>query len=64
MSRQKEGTNYFKDLSYQKMVIIEVNLIFFGTVSPLSKFSIIPPLFLQKTKPLNPHLKYLFGIGI
>ena len=27
MSRQKEGTNYFKNLNYQKMVIIEVNLI-------------------------------------
>ena len=36
----------------------------FGTVSPLSMFSIIQPLFLQKTKPLYPHSKYLFGIGI
>ena len=41
----------------------------FGTVSPLSMFSIIQPLFLQKNKPLYPHLKYLFakylfGIGI
>ena len=36
----------------------------FGTVSPLSMFSIIQPLFLQKTKPLYPHPKYLFGIGI
>jgi hypothetical protein len=27
-------------------------------------FSIIQPLFLQKTKPLYPHRKYLFGIGI
>ena len=27
-------------------------------------FSIIQPLFLQKTKPLNPNPKYLFGIGI
>jgi hypothetical protein len=36
----------------------------FGTVSPLSKFSIIQPLFLQKPKPLYPHHKYLFGIGI
>ena len=27
----------------------------FGTVSPLSMFSIIQPLFLQKTKPLYPH---------
>ena len=25
---------------------------------------IIQPLLLQKTKPLYPHLKYLFGIGI
>ena len=38
----------------------------FGTVivSPLSMFSIIQPLFLQKTKSLYPHPKYLFGIGI
>jgi hypothetical protein len=36
----------------------------FGTVSLLSMFSIIQPLFLQKTKPLYPHHKYLFGIGI
>ena len=36
----------------------------FGTVSPLSTFSIIQPLFLHKTKPLYPHPKYLFGIGI
>jgi hypothetical protein len=36
----------------------------FGTVSPLSIFSIIQPLFLQKTKPLDPHPKYLFGIGV
>ena len=36
----------------------------FGRVSPLSMFSIIQPLFLQKTKPLYPHPKYLFGIGI
>ena len=36
----------------------------FGTVSPLSMFSIIQPLFLQKTKSLYSHPKYLFGIGI
>ena len=36
----------------------------FGTVSPLSMFSINQPLFLQKTKPLYPNPKYLFGIGI
>ena len=35
-----------------------------GKVSPLSLFSIIQPLFLQKTKPLYPHPKYWFGIGI
>ena len=29
----------------------------FGTVSPLSKFSIIQPLYLQKTKFLHPHPK-------
>ena len=34
----------------------------FGTVSPLSTFSIIQPLILQKS--LFPHPKYLFGIGI
>jgi hypothetical protein len=32
----------------------------FGTVSPLSMFFIIQPLFLQKTKPLYPYPKYLF----
>ena len=36
----------------------------FGTVSPLSMFSINQPLFLQKTKPLYQNSKYLFGIGI
>ena len=35
----------------------------FGAVSPLSMFLIIHPLFLQKTKPLHPHPKYLFGLG-
>ena len=34
------------------------------TVSPFFIFSIIQPLFLQKTKPLYPHPKYSFGIGI
>jgi hypothetical protein len=38
--------------------------IHFDTVSPLSIFSIIKPLFLQKTKPLYPDPKYLYGIGI
>ena len=36
----------------------------FGTVSPLSMFSINQPLFLQKAKPLYPHPKYLFGSRI
>jgi hypothetical protein len=36
----------------------------FGTVSSLSMFSIIKPSFIQKPKPLYPHPKYLFGIGI
>ena len=36
----------------------------FGNVSSMSMFSIIQPLFLQKTKPLCPNPKYLFGIGI
>ena len=35
----------------------------FGTVSPLSMFSIIQPLLLQKTKPLYPNSKYLYGFG-
>ena len=30
----------------------------FGTVSPLSMFSIMQPSFLQKTKPLYPNAKY------
>ena len=32
-------------------------------LSPLSMFSIIPLLFLQKTKPLYPNPKYLLGLG-
>ena len=36
----------------------------FGTVSPLSMFSINQPLFLQKTKPLYPNHKYAMGIVI
>ena len=36
----------------------------FGTGSPLSMFSIIQPLFLEKTKPINSLPKYLFGIRI
>ena len=35
----------------------------FGTVSPLSMFSIIQPLFLQRTKPLYPNPKYFLGLG-
>jgi hypothetical protein len=35
-----------------------------GVPCPMSMFSIIQPLFLQKTKLLYPHPKYLFGIGI
>jgi hypothetical protein len=38
--------------------------IHFDTLIHLSIFSIIKPLFLQKTKPLYPHPKYLFGVGI
>ena len=37
----------------------------FGTVTPLSMFSIIQPLFLQKLSLCTyPHPKFLFGIGI
>ena len=35
----------------------------FGTVSSLSMFSINQPLFLQKTKPLYPNRRNLFGSG-
>ena len=35
----------------------------FGTVSSLSMFSIMQPLFLKKTKPLHP-MPNLFGSGI
>ena len=35
---------------------------YFGTVSPMSLFSINHPLFLQKTKPIYPIPKYL-GLG-
>jgi hypothetical protein len=34
----------------------------FGTVSPLSMFFIIQPVFLQKAKPFHPNPKYLFGM--
>jgi hypothetical protein len=36
----------------------------FGTVSPLSMFSINQSLFIQQTKPLNTNLNYFRGIGI
>ena len=36
----------------------------FDTVSPLSRFFINQPLFLQKNKPSYQNPKYLFGIGI
>ena len=36
----------------------------FGTVNSMSMFSIIQPLFLQKTKPLHPDFKHLFWIMI
>ena len=36
----------------------------FGTVGPLSMFSINQPYFLPKTKPLCPNPKYLFVIWI
>ena len=36
----------------------------FGTVTPLSMFSIDQPFFLKKTNPLYPHTKYFLGIGI
>ena len=32
----------------------------FGSMSPLSMFSIIQPLFLQKSKPLYPHASQIF----
>ena len=52
----------FNPYLYKKLTI---NTNFhFCTESPLSMFFIIQPLFLQKTKPLYPHPKYLFGIRI
>ena len=42
----------------------EMSIFHLCAVSLLSMFSIIQPLFLQKTKPLYPHPKYVFGIGI
>ena len=36
----------------------------FGTVSPLSMLSNNQSLFLQKSKPLYPNPKYLFGMAI
>ena len=35
----------------------------FGTVSHLSMFSIMRPLFLQKTKPLYPHYKHTWSLA-
>ena len=41
----------------------QFGLIIFGDLSaPLSMFSINQPLFLQRTKPIYPNPKYLFGI--
>ena len=37
--------------------------IHFGAVSPLSMFSIIQPLFLQRTKPLYSHSNIYLGLG-
>ena len=36
----------------------------FGTVSPLSMFSINQPLFLQKTKSLYPNPNVYLGLGL
>ena len=38
--------------------------VFSADLSAPILFSINQPLFLQKTKPLYPNPKYLFGIGI
>ena len=53
------GWNFLRHLGYFRTISTH-----FGTLCSLSMFSIIQPLFLQKTKPLYPHPKYLFGIGI
>ena len=37
---------------------------YFGTMCPLSMFSTIHPLFLQKTKPLYPHPNSQIYIGL
>ena len=42
-----------------KYIILNLFCSHFGTVSPLFMFSIIQPLFLQKTKPLYPNPKFL-----
>ena len=71
-----EGTDYgrpMKSFIYQnpKLLCLGIRSIFgqfisthFATVSPLSMFYINQLLFLKKPKPLYPHPKYLFGIGI
>ena len=61
LGRQIEQINYraFGVFSAELSAPILVH-----TVSPFSMFSIIQPLFLQKTKLLYPHPKYSFGIGI
>ena len=59
------GWNFLRHLGYFRPDYQHENgCTHFCTVSSLSMFSIIQPLFLQKTKPLYPTPKYLFGSGI
>ena len=61
LGRQFEQVNFGAFGVFSANYVISTH---FDTVSPLAMFSINKPLFLQKTKPLYPNLKYLFGIGI
>ena len=62
----KHRKNIFCNLTIFELVnvIEDFESLCFGTVSPFSMFPVIQPLFLQKTKPLYSHPKYLFGIEI
>jgi hypothetical protein len=57
LGRQIEQINFWAFERISALILVH-------TVFPLSMFFIHQPLFLQKTKPLYPNPKYLFGIGI
>ena len=58
------GGNWRHQKDISKLTDLYQHQFWCSAVSPLYIFSIIQPLFLQKTKPSHPHLKYLFGIRI